>query len=216
MKYTIRPISDHTVFGGRREASRFTVGWDAALQLLDRELTALKARDVVFEVDVTDAQIRLDGMLRSGARVDFPGVRIAFESKHGPLTYATDRFLKPSWQRKGMQQHWQHNVYAIAKSLERLRLVDDYGVTKRGEQYTGFKALPAGRSMPASHMTTDQACRILSELSGVTITPGESEQSTRARLREAKAAAHPDRHDGDRTLWDHVEQAARVLGADRG
>jgi hypothetical protein len=32
-------------------------------------------------------------------------------------------------------------------------------------------------------------------------------------LRLAKGQAHPDRHEGHRTLWDQVEAAERVLRA---
>lgn len=34
----------------------------------------------------------------------------------------------------------------------------------------------------------------------------------RQAYKKARAANHPDRRDGDRTLWDKVEQAATVLG----
>ncbi len=90
----------------------------------------------MLQIDIREQALRLDGGLRANARpVDFPGVRISFESKHGPLTYATDT-----------HEFWQHNVRGIALGLQALRAVDRYGVTKRGEQYTGWKALPAGQA----------------------------------------------------------------------
>ncbi len=206
--YTVRPISDRTAFTGSPIDSRFTVTWSACTDLLYRELDFLDASDLVIECDVREQDLRLDGTLRANARAASPAVRIAFESNVGPLTYATDEFRRPSWRRGGMQEDWQHNVYAIAKSLEALRLVDRYGVTKRGEQYTGFKALPAGRAMPASHMTDDEALRTL-----VTIAGEDANWDDDASLhRKARAAAHPDRRNGDQTLWDQVEQAAIVLG----
>lgn len=204
MNVTVRPISDRTRFTGRHRRSPFGASWSATERLLFAEVRNLHGRDLVLEIDVTESDIRLDGWIRANARPSTPAVRVAFESDHGPLTYATDRFTS-----------WQDNVRAIALGLEALRKVDRYGISQHGEQYQGWKALPAGRAMPASHMTTEEACRILSDLSGVTITPGESTQSVRARLRTAQAAVHPDRHDGDRTLWDLVEQAAAVLGVTR-
>lgn len=47
---------------------------------------------------------------------------------------------------------WQANIRAIAKTLEHLRDLDRWGVTKRGEQYTGWKALPATASTFADVM----------------------------------------------------------------
>src|SRR5688500_17219412 len=101
--YRIRPISDRTAFTGRRGSSPFQASWSTTRDLLRRELGALVARDVVLEVDVAESMIRLDGELYANARPSSPAVRLAFESKVGPLTYATDRF----W-------HWQDNVRAIA------------------------------------------------------------------------------------------------------
>lgn len=51
---------------------------------------------------------------------------------HGRLAYATDMF-----------DSWQDNVRAIALSLEALRAVERWGVSK-GRQYTGFALLTAG------------------------------------------------------------------------
>lgn len=213
MRYTQRPISDRTWLGSMgKEPTRFSAKWGATLELLEFELDQLAARDVVLEIDVTESDLRLDGTLRANARPSSSAVALAFESKHGPLIYRCDRFFT-SWAHQGPE--WQHNVRAIALTLESLRAVSRYGATELGQQYTGFKALPAGRAMPSSHMTSEEACALLSKLSGVEITPGESEQSARARLRSARGAAHPDRHGGDQTLWDQVEQAAAVLGLTR-
>jgi hypothetical protein len=44
---------------------------------------------------------------------------------------------------------WQDNVRGIALGLHALRAVDRYGVTKRGEQYAGWKALSQGAGDPS-------------------------------------------------------------------
>ncbi|WP_447643191.1 hypothetical protein [Nocardioides zeae] len=220
MKYTVRPISDRTAFTGQHEPTPFRASWRDTLELLGYELDLLSARDVVLEVDVTEGDVRLDGMLRANARVGHPGVRIAFESSVGPLVYATDRY-EARWSE---QASWQQNVRAIALGLEALRKVDRYGITKRGEQYTGFKALGAGRAMPASHMTADDAAALLERVA--IGNEGQSREMAVARIlassevardtwRHARAMAHPDRRGGDRTVWDQVEQAAVVLGVTR-
>jgi hypothetical protein len=214
MMYTVRPLSDLTGFQDGRTESAFTTNWSAALQLLDRELQVLKARDVVLELDVREDQIRLDGGLRGGSRPASGRVRLAFDSKYGQLAYATNRFWRPSGTRYKMREDYQHNVYAIAKGLEALRLVDRYGVTS-GQQYTGFKALPSGTALPASHMTSDEAWAILGSFGDRTVAEQRADGDVQAQYRRARAFAHPDRHDGDRKLWDQVEQAGRVLGVTR-
>src|SRR5947208_1880483 len=79
---------------------------------------------------VTESDIRLDGRPRARAVASHPGVVLAFDSRHGPLKYAVDTF-----------DRWQDNLRAIALGLEHLRAVDRYGVTRRGEQYTGWRQI---------------------------------------------------------------------------
>ena len=206
MRYTVRPIGDRTQFTGKHEYTPFRATWSDTLDLLARELSHLSATNVVIEVDVaSEGQIRLDGMLRADAKVTSPAVRLAFDSKHGPLTYSTDQYVS---RYHGGPADWQENARAIALALEALRKVDRYGVTKRGEQYAGWKQLPPGSSAEASHMTQHEALALIERFTPVT----KRDEPLERRVRWAKAGAHPDRHAGDRDLWDQVEQAARVLG----
>lgn len=46
---------------------------------------------------------------------------------------------------------WQINLRAIALGLEALRKLDRYGITSRGEQYTGWRAIEA---TPSSEFAT--------------------------------------------------------------
>ena len=213
MQYVVRPISDRTTFTGKPRSSPFDAPWSRTIALLGAEVRHLRGRDVVMELDVTERDLRLDGMVRANARPASPAVRIAFESAdHGPLTYATDRFTA-----------WQDNVRAIALGLDALRKVDRYGITKRGEQYRGFRAIGAGKGASASHMTRDEALGILGlwgrASSALGPIPAEhvntDPESLRSLWRAARRAAHPDRHDGARTAWDQVEAAAAVLGVDQ-
>lgn len=193
--YTMRPISDRTNFTGSHRHSDFSATWSATRTLLARELRALVARNVALEIDVPEGSIRLDGELKANARANSPAVRLAFDSKHGPLVYATDRF----WS-------WQDNIRAIALGLEALRKVDRYGITRRGEQYAGWKALPAGSAAATSHMLRSDAVDLM-----VAVSQTARGEPLEKMIRRAKANAHPDHHGGDRTLWDQVEQAARIL-----
>jgi hypothetical protein len=62
-------------------------------------------------------------------------VEVSFDSPHGRLVYATD-----------VCELWEHNVRAIALGLEALRAVDRHGISQRGQQYAGFRALTPGSS----------------------------------------------------------------------
>jgi hypothetical protein len=131
-------------------------------------------------------------------------VRVSFGSHHGPLTYATDTF-----------DHWQTNVRAIALALSALRAVDRYGATKRGEQYTGWKALPpAGAQTPERRR--EEAAQLLSRLSGGPDTRGaalvllhDPEVRTRA-FRAAARTHHPDRG-GDPAMFRRLTDARELL-----
>lgn len=209
MRYTIRPLTDFTAFTtSKPKPNPFRASWSDTLELLDKELTHLRAQDVIFEVAVQHGDIRLDGMLRANAKVTFHGVRLSFQSTHGPLSYPCDTYVG-RWY--GDPPDWQINLRAIAKGLEALRAVDRYGVTRRGEQYTGWKALPPGSTdgaaVPVGGMTKDQAYEVLRNATGIP----DLQVSDQGLIRIAKRAAHPDRNGGERTLWDEVERAAAVI-----
>ncbi len=215
MKYSTRPLSDRTWLrpASKRERSRFDAKWGSTLELLGREVDLLGGRDVVIEIDVREQDFKLNGELRANARTpEHPAVVVAFEtSKHGSMLYRCDRFYAPYYG----QIDWQHNVRAIALTLQALRAVDRYGATETGQQYAGFKALPAGRAMPASHMTATEALRIVHELTGFRLEGDPLSEGVQRAYKAARVAVHPDRNGGDQTKWDQVEQAAQVLGVAR-
>jgi hypothetical protein len=148
----------------RRSRWAFKAGWQSTLDLLDRELRMLKARDIVIGCGLREADIRNDGWPRSGAREPtHPGVELSFDAwGKDRLVYATDVCVR-----------WEHNVRAIALGLEALRAVDRHGITRRGEQYAGFKALPSATSGPSVSRGRD----LIREHGG---------------LRAALRATHPD------------------------
>jgi len=145
VNYTMRPLGPWTepVTQNRRGAHVFKASWADTLDLLSRELEHLGADEVILQVDLLEHQLRRDGMPRADAKMGpFPGVRISFQSKHGPLTYATDAH-ENSYYNPRCLAGWQANVRAIALALEALRAVDRYGVSGRGQQYTGWTAIEA-------------------------------------------------------------------------
>lgn len=216
--YTLRPISDRTPFTGHSIDSPFTAGWSDTLDILSRELYQLNAKNVVLEVDYRERDLRLDGMLRADAKCQSPSVRLAFESKHGPLTYATDVFHKVSYRRGGMQDDWQHNVRAIAMALEALRKVDRYGITKRGEQYVGWKAITAGTTaIGGTSMTRETALKVIADESGYALDhlAAGSDDLLADAIQRARKRTHPDKHNGDDGAWNAVDVAAQILNPRR-
>jgi hypothetical protein len=191
---------------GQRQRALFSATLRSTLSLLDRELFQLGARHPVLEVAIEPGQFRLDGRPGATAKAEHPGVVLSLPTTDvGALRYATDTFLT-----------WQDNLRAIALGLEALRKVDRYGITKRGEQYAGFKALPSGGiPMPAGPMTVDEAARVLADMASrhVKVSPDKlinSPEMSRVAYRLAARAHHPDAG-GDRDAWDRLEQAHRVL-----
>lgn len=212
LNYALRPLSDRTWLNPRgRERARFTAGWTDTLELLEREIKALHGRDVVFEIDVREQDIRLDGRLRANARTpETTAVRIAFESKHGPLLYRCDRYNASAYGAKSGHQPWHDNVRAIALTLDALRAVDRYGATETGQQYTGYKALGVGNGT-ASGMTAVVAKAHLIRVAGFREWPSGDAENRAIMVKRAQRMTHPDARGGDRTDWNLTEQAITTL-----
>lgn len=212
MKATFRPLrwtGPVTPADQRRSKWTFKASWQNTLNLLDDELYRLDAANLIIEADFTESEIRLDGMPKANARQPVhPGVRVFFDSKFGPLVYATDSCA-----------FWQHNVRSIALGLEALRAVDRYGVTKRGEQYTGWKAIGAGTATPMNGaMTTADAARFIA-LHGDAIPEAITAMTTdgpgrKAAIdtvyRRAARKLHPD-NGGNAAEFNKLMDARRIL-----
>ena len=213
MRWQIRPLGPwlDPVTADRKSSGTFKAHWDQTLALLDAEVEALGGDGpVVIQIDVQAVDLRADGMLRTRARVgDFPGVIVSFTSRHGALRYATDAF-EQRW--SGALPGWQANVRAIALSLQALRAVDRYGVTRRGEQYTGWSALPAARAQGSQWFTEPAEARTWLVRSAAELgVPHEPGASLPGLYRLLAKRMHPDVR-GDRDLWDRLDAAAAVLG----
>lgn len=195
-----------------RIAPLFKAGYADTIKLLRSELEMLGAKGAVSMQVVTRngaTDLRRDGVLRAQAQISHPGVRISFESKHGPLTYATDQYEKGHF---NQMDSWKANLRAIALSLQALRAVDRYGVSKLGEQYRGWLAIEN------SSQSNDELERILEHYAGSDALQMVAEQQIEGRERlkmlwaNAKKRTHPDISNGDRTAWDAATAAAEALG----
>jgi len=190
-----------------RRRSPFKYRWNEVLGALERELRHLGASSCEIHIDLNDGWIRRDGWPRADARPGSPKIIISFTAKNLPgsptQVYPCDTY-----------SYWQDNVKAIAVSLEKLRAVDRYGVTTAGEQYAGFKALP---SSTGPTMTTEAAAIVLGNVShdppsAIIV----SVELAKAAARTAKHRSHPDRNDGDSSMWGNVQTAIAVLSSHHG
>lgn len=183
-----------------RRTSPFQAGWSATTVLLVGEVEKLgHAPELVLQVAAGEEAMRLDGGLRASAQPEHPGVIVSFPSKHGPLRYHTDVFTT-----------WQANVRAIALGLEALRRVDRYGIGRRGEQYTGWKAIgSAPVAVGSAPMTVDQAESLLLSAAGW---PGriDSRASAESAWKAAARKCHPD-VGGDPAIFRRITEARDVL-----
>ncbi|HVT81944.1 MAG TPA: hypothetical protein VHM90_14970, partial [Phycisphaerae bacterium] len=146
--------------------------------------------------------------LTPGAAPISPRVALEFDlpGGGGAVVFRCDRFYD-----------YRHNVRAIGLGMERLRLVEDTGIVTKGEQYTGFKALPAGIPMPAARMTVEEAAQVLVSLAPAVdyATPSlmiSSKSYFDRTYRSACKLHHLDRG-GKRDNWDQLQAAAAVLEA---
>lgn len=187
----IRPLTEPKPPAANRY-SPFTASLTSTIEMLSTELRALEAQRVVIELDLRERDIRVDGLPRADARPSHDGVGLAFESKFGPLRYATAEY-SGRWDTLG----WQANLRAIALSMQALRAVDRYGVSKRGEQYTGWRQLGTGSDDTGIH-TREQADRLIESYGG--------------RVAAIKAT-HPDQNpDVDPVEFRRVAKALELVG----
>lgn len=186
----------------------FKASHQATLNLLERELDKLDAKNIVIQIDIEESKIRNDGWPRSDVqRGNFPGVILSFESKFGPLRYLTDVF-----------NTWEKNLRAIALGLESLRRVDRYGISKRGEQYTGWKEIGSGIPMDSapSFSTADEAmawvCDLIDGTDDLPLNEGEEFDNWKDIYRIAAKFVHPDLG-GDPEDFKKLQEAKKLIEA---
>lgn len=199
IRYQYQPLPPQWPTGKRSvpRSSTFRAPSSKTWALLRREIEHL-AKDlnplVTIEAGYTEGQIRKDGQPREDAKLWDPAVIISFESRYGPVRYPCDTFSVLI-----------DNLRAIALSLAALRAVDRYGVTRRGEQYIGWKALPAaGEGLSA--VEAREWLRSFAE-------PGLGQVFEDASLyRIAAKRVHPDTPTGSREQWERLQRVKAVLG----
>lgn len=215
----LRPLSTP------RKANRFRSTYNETLALLETELDHLDASEAMAQLVLPDLNgaLRLDGALRHDARVGHPGVVLTIVTPaHGTLVYPCDAFES---RHSSDPPSWQVNLRAIALGLEKLRRLDDYGITARGQQYAGFRELGAGQALGAG-MTRQEAAELLVEHAGwngvrITLvgmvldngaTSDDNEGQAESAYRAAAKIHHPDAG-GDADLFARLTEARDLLVA---
>jgi hypothetical protein len=167
--------------GWARKPGSFKAGWQSTLDLLERELNHLNAKDISIEGFFFPKDIRNDGWPKSSARPTQPGVVLSFSTKKGQITMPCDRYTG-----------WESNLRAIALTLEHLRAVERYGVTtEEQEQYTGWLELPAASAVDEK----TELANILIHHASVGYVPSQVTNDQRlfdSTWREAARRTHPD------------------------
>lgn len=190
--------------------SAFKMSFDRSVRLLKKELRSLEASVVVIATAHAERDISgVTGFPRADRGPAHPGVMVAADTKYGSLKWFTDHF-----------RTWTANLHAIALTLERLRLADLYGVTKRGEQYSGWKMLPgpitAGNA--AKTMNMEEAACFVAEQCRITFfdTSAHAVLTSKKAWQDAyKWAAkklHPDANK-DSPMWGTLQEAATLLNS---
>jgi len=186
-----RPYYVKSSFAGRK-----------MLDELERELSLLKATDIVIESGHDRLQIRNDGWPRGGSSPTHQDVRLYFKCKHGALSYECNRF-----------DRWEHNLRAIGLWLHRQRLaIEEWGIGTGGEAYRGFAALPATVS---DFSTVDDAAEFILRTAApeASVTPSMIEAVVKdptARFRDAARKAHPDAGGSD-ALMARLNRAREMI-----
>lgn len=196
---------------------RREIGWEETSVDLERELRALNVREAVIQLALSERDIRIDGQIKLNARLQHPGVVLTFTAPDkGVLTFACDKWTS-----------WQANIRGITKGLEALRLLDRYGITTTGEQYTGWKELPSG--IPLSEQTApepmsiEQAARIVvgwisgaHDLTQNARTAIEDADYRRYAYRQALKHLHPDAGGSDSDAFLRLQEAIKLLDENDG
>jgi hypothetical protein len=163
---------------------RFSAPWSKTLDLLERELVKLRAKEIVIEAFFHPSDIRNDGWPRSNARASQPGVILRFTTKKGIMEFACDRFAD-----------WQQNLRAIALGLEKLRMIDEYGIIEVEEQqYTGWLKLPAASATDEAQQLALILCKYAATDETKAKTVVVDQKMFESVWREAVRRTHPDQN----------------------
>jgi hypothetical protein len=182
-----------------RKAAQFKANYLQTLDLLEYELGKLRADHVVIQIEDPEQhrRIRNDGSMTMADKYwpTKPGVILTFESPKGNISMPCDRY-----------PHWRDNLRAIALSLEALRAVDRYGVTRGNEQYRGWTQIGNGNGK----MDRAAALKFVETLAGAPFGRAVTAEIIAEVCRALRIKHHPDRG-GSHETFVAIGQAEEVL-----
>lgn len=114
-----------------RSGARFKQSFTGARDFLFAELHRMEATNCILS---TNLQLRRDGLpLANQRNPEDAGAAVYFSYKKRGMVFACDRYARI-----------EHNIYAIALTIEALRGIERWGASDMMERaFTGFTALPA-------------------------------------------------------------------------
>ncbi|WP_104656568.1 J domain-containing protein [Ralstonia insidiosa] len=181
-----------------RETGKFDVTFARARDNIVREVTLLCGGRFAADPQIvisTNVALRRDGLpLANQRQPDDVGVAVYFVYKKRQMSFACDRWRKI-----------EHNMQAIAKTIEALRGISRWGTGDMLEAaFTGFAALAA-----------PGATKTWREVLGVPVHERDIE-AVRAAFRRQAAEHHPDRQGGSIEKMAAVNAAWQQAKADLG
>lgn len=187
------PVGRARTSPGYRESANFTVSLAKARDNIVREVVLLAGGRYGPDPHVvisSNLALRRDGLpLASQRQPDDPGVAVYFAYKKRQMSFACDR-----WQKI------EHNMQAIAKTIEALRGIARWGTGDMLEAaFSGFTALPP----PSAAAPAQGRLQHWRDVFGTAVQNREQLQKVYRRL---AAAHHPDRG-GDASLMAELNRA---------
>lgn len=183
-----------------RKRAPFGITYARILVDLERELNHLGAKSIVIEAFVNADDIRNDGWPRSSARFFQPGIVLSFRTRDGSsISFPCDTYVR-----------WESNLRAICLTMTALRAINRYGVTKRQEQYQGWKRLespahprPKDSEWAYSYLAALNNCEP-SALRG-------NRDALHIAYKQAAKKTHPDAG-GNVEAFQTLQEAGSILG----
>lgn len=165
-----------------REHAKFDVTLARARDNIVAEITLLCGGRYAPEPNIvisSNLALRRDGLPLAGQRQpDDPGVAVYFIYKKRQMSFACDRWLKI-----------EHNMQAIAKTIEALRGIARWGTGDMLEAaFTGFAALPS----PGTPKTWRETLGVSADIQDMSL--------VRAAYRMLASRHHPDKGGSHETM----------------
>jgi hypothetical protein len=184
-------------FGTKTErANRAQLPMHMAVERLTAEVSGItkpgqpwRTQNVMLS---TNVETTLKGTPRSGQRTpDDPGACLYFKLDGVQLSMPCDKWLRV-----------EDNIAAIAKHINAVRMMEQWGVGEVSQMFVGFSALPAPQAIAAwwDVLGMPRDCDM---------------ELVRARYRSLAKKYHPDSPEGDTEKFNAVAQAYDQAAAEK-